>query len=73
MGTYVGLIPMLVNLRDPDALGPAMALELASSFYGGFLANVIFSPMAKKLKTKSGEEKSRHELILEGAFGDSGR
>lgn len=39
VGTYVGLIPMLTNLNDPDSLGPMMALELVSSFYGGFLAN----------------------------------
>lgn len=66
VGTYVGLIPMLVDMRDPDKLGPMMAIELVSSFYGGFLANVIFSPMAKKLQSKSALEKDRQELILEG-------
>ena len=66
VGTYVGLIPMLVNMRDPDKLGPLMAIELVSSFYGGFMANVIFSPMAKKLIIKSEQEKERNELILEG-------
>lgn len=69
VGTYVGLIPMLVNMMDPDALGPMMAIELVSSFYGGFLANVIFSPMAKKLLSKSDQEKDRNELILEGLLG----
>lgn len=66
VGTYVGLIPMLVNVTDPDKLGPLMAVELVSSFYGGFMANVIFSPMAKKLINKSEHEKERNQLILEG-------
>lgn len=69
VGTYVGLIPMLVDMRDPDKLGPMMAIELVSSFYGGLLANVIFSPMAKKLQSKSAQEKERNELILEGILG----
>ncbi len=66
VGTYVGLIPMLTNLDDPNALGPMMALELVSSFYGGFLANVIFGPLAKRLKNMSREEAERRDLLIEG-------
>lgn len=66
VGTYVGLIPMLTNVNDPNALGPMMALELVSSFYGGFLANVIFGPLAKRLKNMSREEVERRELLIEG-------
>lgn len=66
LGTYVGLIPMLNNLDDPTVLGPMMALELVSSFYGAFLAYVIFAPMGKKLKFMSKEEESRRELLIEG-------
>lgn len=66
VGTYVGLIPMLTNVSDPDSLGPMMALELVSSFYGGFLANIIFGPLAKRLKNLSQEEAERRELLIEG-------
>lgn len=66
MGTYVGLIPMLNSLDDPTTLGPMMALELVSSFYGAFLAYVIFSPVAKRLRFMDGEETLRRELIIEG-------
>ncbi len=66
LGTYVGLIPMLNNLDDPTTLGPMMALELVSSFYGAFLAYVIFAPLAKRLKNMSQEEESRRELLIEG-------
>ncbi len=66
LGTYVGLIPMLNNLEDPTALGPMMALELVSSFYGAFIAYIIFSPLAKRLKIMNKEEESRRELLIEG-------
>lgn len=66
LGTYVGLIPMLNNLDDPTTLGPMMALELVSSFYGAFIAYVVFSPLAKRLKNMSEEEESRRELLIEG-------
>ena len=66
VGTYVGLIPMLTNLNDPNSLGPMMALELVSSFYGGFLANIIFGPLAKRLKNMSRDEAERRELLIEG-------
>ncbi len=66
VGTYVGLIPMLVNMMDPDKLGPMMAIELVSSFYGGFIANVIFSPLAKRLQRNSAMEKARNVLLMDG-------
>ncbi len=66
LGTYIGLIPMLNNLDDPTTLGPMMALELVSSFYGGFIAYVIFSPICKRLKIMSSEEVSRREILIEG-------
>lgn len=66
LGTYVGLIPMLSTLDNPTTLGPMMALELVSSFYGAFIAYVIFSPLAKRLKSMNEEEVSRRELLIEG-------
>ncbi|MEY8352075.1 MotA/TolQ/ExbB proton channel family protein [Lachnospiraceae bacterium 54-53] len=66
LGTYVGLIPMLNNLDDASTLGPMMALELVSSFYGAFVAYVIFAPLAKRLKFMNKEEETRRELLIEG-------
>lgn len=66
LGTYIGLIPMLNNLEDPTALGPMMAIELVSSFYGAFIAYVIFSPLAKRLKNMNDEEETRREILIEG-------
>lgn len=69
MGTYIGLIPMLCHLEDPTKLGPLMALELVTSFYGAFIAYVIFSPLAKRLKNMNGEEVLHREIVIEGLAG----
>ena len=66
LGTYIGLIPMLENLSDPASLGPLMALELVSSFYGAFISYVVFTPLANRLKAFSADEVLRNNLIIEG-------
>lgn len=69
LGTYLGMIPMLSSMDDPTTLGPLMALQLLTSLYGSFLANVIFTPLARRLKTMSGDEVMRRELLIEGLVG----
>lgn len=66
IGTLIGLIVMLKNLDDPDSLGPGMGTALITTFYGVILANLIFSPIAKKLKAKSDLETLQKELYIEG-------
>ena len=66
IGTLIGLINMLLNLNDPDALGPAMSVALVTTFYGALLANLIFTPIAKKLENNTAMESMEMELLLEG-------
>jgi chemotaxis protein MotA len=66
LGTLIGLIQMLGNLSDPDALGPGMAVALVTTFYGSILANMISIPMGKKLAQNSGREILCRELMVEG-------
>lgn len=65
-GTIIGLILMLVDLSDMAALGPAMAVALITTFYGSVLANIIFNPISKRLKTIGTIEYTRKELVIEG-------
>jgi len=46
IGTLIGLVQMLGQLDDPTTLGPAMAVALLTTFYGAFLAHVVFHPIA---------------------------
>lgn len=68
LGTLIGLILMLKNLNDPSALGPGMALALITTFYGSIMANLIFIPIAGKLKLRSSEEILHKEIIIEGVL-----
>ncbi len=77
IGTLIGLVSMLLNLSDPSKIGEPMALALVTTFYGALFANLIFLPLAGKLKTRSTQEVLFKELILEGVIllnsGDSPR
>ncbi|MEW6082087.1 MAG: MotA/TolQ/ExbB proton channel family protein [Bacillota bacterium] len=66
IGTLIGLIQMLRNLQDPDSVGPGMATALITTFYGALAANLIFIPIAGKLKVKTSEEVFQKELTIEG-------
>ncbi len=66
IGTLIGLIKMLGNLSDADALGPGMAVALVTTFYGSLIANWIFTPLANKLKGFTAVEVQYDALILEG-------
>lgn len=66
IGTLIGLIQMLSQLDNPDNLGSGMAVALITTLYGATLANLLFIPLAKKLKTRTEEEVLMKEVIIEG-------
>ena len=66
IGTLIGLINMLKKLNDPESLGPSMAVALVTTFYGVVMANLIFTPISKKLKAITAAEAQEKELLLEG-------
>ena len=77
VGTLIGLIQMLQDLSDPNALGVGMATALITTLYGAFFANLFFIPMAGKLLERSAEECLMKNMLLEGVLsihaGDSPR
>lgn len=66
IGTLIGLVQMLQSMSDPGSIGPAMAVALITTFYGAILANIVFIPMAGKLKTRSASELLNKNLVVEG-------
>ena len=65
IGTLVGLVQMLANMSDPDAIGPAMAIALLTTLYGAILANMLFLPIQAKLNLRADEELLNQKLILD--------
>lgn len=66
IGTLIGLVQMLRSLSSPDAIGQGMAVALLTTFYGAFVANLIFIPLAGKLGIYSQAERMAMEMITEG-------
>lgn len=66
IGTVMGLIHVLSNLSDPGALGPAIAVAFTATLYGVASANVLYLPIASKIRARIAETVKTRELILEG-------
>ena len=66
VGTLIGLVAMLLNMSDPSAIGPAMAVALLTTLYGALLGNTIGGPIANILSIRNDEEVLQNNLILEG-------
>lgn len=68
IGTVMGLIHMLAQLNDPGKMGPLIAGAFIATLYGVTSANLIFLPIAHKLRAIAGEEILLQEVILEGVL-----
>lgn len=73
IGTLVGLINMLKGLNldagGASDIGENMSVAMITTFYGCILANLLFSPIAKKLRIRNEEEILYKQLIIEGVLG----
>lgn len=66
IGTLIGLVVMLGELDDPSLIGTGMAVALLTTFYGSFLANVVFLPLASNLDQLISDKMVSYDIILEG-------
>ncbi len=66
IGTLIGLVNLLSDLSSPDTIGPSMAVALITTFYGTVLSNLVFGPIATKLKVRHDEEFLCKMIICEG-------
>lgn len=66
IGTLIGLIFMLRALDDVNQIASSMALALVTTFYGAILANILFLPIAGKLRERSTAEILKKEMMLAG-------
>jgi chemotaxis protein MotA len=66
IGTLIGIVTMLKDLSNPESVGPAMAIAITSAFYGIALANLVFIPIAGKIRVKSAIQLTVKSMILIG-------
>lgn len=67
IGTLVGLVQMLANLKDPSAIGPAMAVALLTTFYGAVLAYMVLAPVAAKVDRNAADERQIQQIYMVAA------
>jgi chemotaxis protein MotA len=68
LGAVLGLIHVMENLNDPSKLGGGIATAFVATVYGVGSANLLFLPIANKIKRKLALEKDRRVLIAEAAL-----
>ncbi|MFH1485779.1 MAG: flagellar motor protein [Chloroflexota bacterium] len=66
IGTVMGLVNVLASLDEPSSLGPAIAVAFIATFYGVATANIVWLPLASKLKKKSQQDSLLRHAMLEG-------
>ncbi len=66
LGAVLGLIEVMQHLRSPEALGTGIATAFVSTVYGVASANLLFLPIAGRLRERAALGSRQRELIAEG-------
>ncbi len=65
IGTVIGLIQLLANMRDFEKLGPGMAIALLTTFYGLLLAHLLYLPLARLVGDHMQQRAENVNLVTE--------
>jgi flagellar motor component MotA len=65
LGTVEAMIAILGNLSNPDKLGPEIALAMVATLYGVAFANLLFLPVASRLKKLSEDELRIRQMTID--------
>lgn len=68
IGAVLGLIHVMENLTDPSKLGGGIAVAFVATVYGVSLANIVYLPIAGKLKLRHKAHMVSKEIILMGVI-----
>lgn len=69
IGTVMGLIATLAAAgENPNELIRHIASAFIATLWGVFMANIVWLPLADKLKTVNAQEQLYHEMIVEGVM-----
>jgi chemotaxis protein MotA len=66
IGAVLGLMAVMQNLADPSKLGVGIAAAFVATVYGIGLANLVFLPVANKLKSVVLSQAQAREMMIEG-------
>ncbi|MCP5279015.1 MAG: flagellar motor protein [Thiobacillus sp.] len=66
LGAVMGLIHVMENLSDPSKLGAGIAVAFVATIYGVGGANLLFIPIANKLRYLIGRQVANKEMFIQG-------
>lgn len=66
IGAVIGLIHVMQNLAKPELLGAGIATAFVATIYGVGLANLLFIPVANKLRSHVHRFSIAREMLIEG-------
>ncbi|WP_249009129.1 flagellar motor protein [Conexibacter sp. DBS9H8] len=66
IGTVMGLVHVLQNLSQPATLGPSISTAFVATLLGIGSANVVYLPVANRLKGLSASELTLRTLTMDG-------
>ena len=66
IGTVMGLVHVLENLTDPEALGHSIAAAFVATLWGVMSANLLFLPIGSRITRLGDLEVAQMELVIEG-------
>jgi chemotaxis protein MotA len=66
MGAVLGLIHVMQNLADPSKLGEGIAVAFIATIYGVGSANLLYLPIAGKLKSIIMQQMVMREMAIDG-------
>jgi len=69
LGAVMGLIHVMENLSDPTKLGAGIAVAFVATIYGVGLANLVYLPIAGKLKYYISRMVASREMLIDGLVG----
>ncbi len=69
LGAVLGLVQVMQHLSDPAKLGPGIAVAFVSTLYGVGLANLLFLPVANRMKEQLATELRERDLFAEAIVG----
>jgi chemotaxis protein MotA len=69
IGAVLGLIQVMKNLANIGEVGHGIAVAFVATVYGVGAANLLFLPVAQKIKARAQRDVQRQELIVEGVSG----
>lgn len=66
IGAVMGLIQVMTNLEDPASLGSGIATAFVATIYGVALANLLFFPVANKLREIIRRRSRYEDMMIDG-------